>query len=171
MVENKVCLPFETRFGYCFAKMRICVKCPVPLTPIHVIQRMVFGLYSSAYKAAVLSKNPTSVELYYDLIRCLDEASLGEIEDRNASRGGLASDSLVPEVGASSLNSFMDRMVKKITLRVSKYMSQPPPTFPIHLFFAFRVFWVATPKTIANRLRNEGVNSKEGMWLFRTLGG
>ena len=128
LVENRVRLPFETGLEYSLAKRRICVKCPVPLTPIQVIQRMVFGLNSPAYKAAVLSSNPTSVESYFDLIRRLDEASLGEIEDRNASRGGLASDSLVPEVGASSLNSFMESMVKEITLRLPKDLSQPPPT-------------------------------------------
>ena len=42
----------------------------------------------------------------------------------------------------------------------------PPP------FFAFRVFWVATAKTIANRLRNGGgVNPKGRMLLFWALGG
>nr|CAH0107690.1 unnamed protein product [Daphnia galeata] len=64
--------------------------------------KMVFGLNSPAYKAAVLSSNPTSVESYFELIRRLYEASLGEIEDQNAARGGLASDSLVPALAAST---------------------------------------------------------------------
>ncbi len=54
-----------------------------------MIQRIVFGLKSPAYKEAMLSSNSTSDESYFDLIRRLDEASLGEIEDHNASRSGL----------------------------------------------------------------------------------
>lgn len=39
LVENRVRLPFLTGLEYSLAKKRICVQCPVPLTPIQVIQR------------------------------------------------------------------------------------------------------------------------------------
>lgn len=129
MVESRTRLPFETGLEYSLAKRRICMKCPVPLTPLQVIQRMVFGLNSPAYKAAVLSNNPTSVEYYFDLIRRLDEASLGEIEDQSASERGLAETLLPTEAGsASNRNTFVNNMVREITLRLPRDMSHPPPT-------------------------------------------
>jgi hypothetical protein len=59
---------------------------------LQVIQRIVFGLKSPSYKEAMLWSNSTSDEFYFDLIRRLDEASLGEIEDHNALRSGLGAE-------------------------------------------------------------------------------
>ncbi|KZS10496.1 Uncharacterized protein APZ42_025040 [Daphnia magna] len=131
MVESRTRLPFETGLEYSLAKRRICMKCPVPLTPLQVIQRMVFGLNSPAYKAAVLSNNPTSVEYYFDLIRRLDEASLGEIEDQSASERGLAETLLPTEAGsASNRNTFVNNMGRLIEAESAKMYSlafTPPP--------------------------------------------
>lgn len=85
MVESRVRLPFETALEYSLSKRRICAKCPVPLSSMQVNQRLVLGLNSPSYKAAVLSSHPSTLEQYFNLIRRLDEASLGEMEDRNAS--------------------------------------------------------------------------------------
>lgn len=42
-----------------------------------MIQRLILGLNSSSYKAAVLSNLPETLDKYFDLIRRLDQASFG----------------------------------------------------------------------------------------------
>lgn len=115
LVEGRVRQPTESGLEYSLAKRRICAKCPVPLNPTQVIQRMVLGLNSPAYKAAIISNFPTTIEAYFDLIRRLDQAQLAELP---VSVGIGETTATTDGVSAGNFNSLVDRVLREVVQKI-----------------------------------------------------
>lgn len=113
LVEGRVRHPTESGLEYSLAKRRICAKCPIPLNPTQVIQRMVLGLNSPAYKAAIISNFPTTIEAYFDLVRRLDQARLTEFPF-----SGESEKTVIDDASMGNFSILVDRVLKEVVQKI-----------------------------------------------------
>ena len=79
-VVARVRLPNETIMGYSYSKLRLCRRCPFPLTDVEIVRHLTRGLNDSRAEYVVLSSRPYDLPGYFEVLKDVELYS----KDRDA---------------------------------------------------------------------------------------